>query len=420
MSIYKSVGAMLTPPESDKRLKVVHVIASVDPASGGPIEGILRSAEVWQERYLGERHIACLDRPDDPWVAQCPLKVFPLGAGFPAAGSRGRLVPWRRYGYAPRLARWIRDNARNYDAVIVNGLWNYAAFAARQGLANSNTPYFVFPHGMLDPWFRRAHPLKHLAKQAFWWINEGPLLNRAAATLFTSEEEKHLAEKVFRPYRLKAEVLGYGTADVQGDPAQQMAAFRQQVPALGSRPFLLFLSRIHPKKGCDLLIEAFAAIADAHPDLDLVIAGPDQTGWRATLERLALQKGIEARVHWPGMLTGDAKFGAYRAAEAFILPSHQENFGLVVAEAMACAKPVLITRQVNIWREVEASGGGIAGIDDLAGVTKMCRDFLALAPASRAAMGEAARRGFEAHFKIETAAVKLAALIRRTVAERNR
>lgn len=409
---------MLIPPESDRRLKVVHVIASVDPASGGPIEGILRSAEVWQDRYLGERHIACLDAPDDPWVLQCPLKVYPLGRGFPANGSYGRLVPWRRYGYAPRLARWIADHARDYDAVIVNGLWNYASFAARQGLAGTDTPYFVFPHGMLDPWFRRAHPLKHLAKQALWWVNEGPLLNRATATLFTSEEERVLAEKVFWPYRLNAEVLGYGTADLQGDAGQQIALFRQLLPALGSRPFFLFLSRIHPKKGCDLLIEAFAAISASHPDFDLVIAGPDQTGWRATLERLARQRGIESRIHWPGMLTGDAKFGAYHAAEAFVLPSHQENFGLVVAEAMACAKPVLITRQVNIWREVLSCGGGMAGPDDQPGVTNMLREFLALPPESRRAMGQAARRGFETHFKIETAAIKLAAIIRAAIAER--
>lgn len=409
---------MLTSPGSDRRLKVVHVIASVDPASGGPIEGILRSAEVWQERYLGERHIACLDRPDDPWVRLCPLPVFALGNGFPKTGSPGRLVPWQRYGYAPRLARWIRDNAAAYDAVIVNGLWNYAAFAARRGLAGRATPYFVFPHGMLDPWFRRAHPVKHLAKQALWWVNEGPLLRRAAATLFTSEEERHLAENVFWPYRLDATVLGYGTADVRGDAGEQVAAFRRLVPALGERPFLLFLSRLHPKKGCDLLIEAFAGLAADHPALDLVMAGPDQLGWRAALERRARQLGIDSRIHWPGMLTGDVKWGAFRAAEAFVLPSHQENFGLVVAEAMACAKPVLITRKVNIWREVEESGGGLVGSDDLRGVSGICRDFLALAPAAREAMGASARRGFETHFKIETAAVKLAALIRQTIEAR--
>lgn len=402
---------MLIASGNDRGLKVLHVIGSVDPASGGPIEGILRSSEIWRDRNLGERHIACLDLADDPCVAQCPLTVFAFGDK-----PRKSRIPWRRYGYSPRLPRWIRENARFYDAVIVNGLWNYAPFAARQALTGGKTPYFVFPHGMLDPWFRRAHPIKHLAKQTLWWFNEGPLLRGAAATLFTSEEERRLAENVFLPYRLRAEVLGYGTADVKGEAIPQMTAFRQLLPDLGDRPFLLFLSRIHPKKGCDLMIEAFATIAQAHPELDLVIAGPDPSGWRPALQRLAEQSGIHARLHWPGMLTGDAKWGAYRASEALILPSHQENFGLVVAEAMACSKPVLITRKVNIWREVEASGAGLTGNDDLAGVTELCREFLALSSAARRAMGDAARRGFEAHFKVETSAIKLAALIRQTVA----
>ena len=135
------------------------------------------------------------------------------------------------------------------------------------------------------------------------------------------------------------------------------------------RSYLLFLSRIHPKKGCDLLLQAFAKIAPAHPKLHLIMAGPDAVGMRKHLQTIVDQAGLTDRVHWPGMLKGDAKWGAFAVSEAFVLPSHQENFGIAVAEALACGRPVLISDQVNIAPEIEADGCGIVEPDTLEGTS---------------------------------------------------
>ena len=196
-----------------------------------------------------------------------------------------------------------------------------------------------------------------------------------------------------------------------GDKDAQIAAFRASLPALGERSFLLFLSRIHPKKGCDILIRAFARIASAYPDLDLVMAGPDQVGWRLTLEGIARVEGIAARVHWPGMVKGDVKWGAYRAAEAFVLPSHSENFGMVVAEALACNLPVLITKKVNIWREVEAGGGGLVSRDEVDDFTRILRKFLAMSDDEKNQMGGRSRAVFVEHFEINSVAKKMLDII---------
>nr|WP_244607755.1 glycosyltransferase [Bradyrhizobium vignae] len=288
-----------------------------------------------------------------------------------------------------------------YDCVVVNGLWNFSTFAASRVLPGSGVPYFVFTHGMLDPWFRDNFRAKHALKQCFWLFSEGRLLSRANAVLFTTQEERELASTMFWGFEYNKRVIGYGTSSPPPVTAAQEGSFRATVPQLKARSFLLFLSRIHPKKGCDLLIEAFSKLASEHSGTDIVIAGPDPSGMIDGLRKLAADCGIAERVHFPGMLTGEAKWGAFNCAEAFALPSHSENFGIVVAEALGCGTPVLLSNKVNIWREVEAAGAGFIEENSLEGTTSALSKFLNLAPEERQQMKLNARNCFEQYFNIE-------------------
>lgn len=391
-------------------MKLLHIIGSVNPSGGGPIEVILRLHDVTQDEIVHE--IVSLDNPDASFLSAFPIKTYALGSEPRRHASWMR--PLARYGYTPHAVPWLKENIRNYDCVIVHGLWNYSKFAASRVLPGGEVPYVVFPHGMLDPWFQQRYPLKRIAKQLSWWICEGPLMAGARSALFTAEEEKLRARNAFWGYRYKESIVGLGAADPPNEDGQ-MASFRAMLPSLGQRRFLLFLSRIHPKKGCNLLLDAFASLASEYPEIDLVVAGPDQVGLRATLEKYAAEHGIAHRIHWPGMLTGAAKWGAYRAAEAFILPSHQENFGIVIAEAAACSTPVLITNKVNIWREIEQSGGGFVENDDLAGVKRLLQRFLNLDGVQRAAMKQAVRRCFEDHFDMQSAGRSFLAAIKTAI-----
>ena len=309
-----------------------------------------------------------------------------------------------RFGYSPRLVGWLRRNAGRFDAVILHGLWNYASWGSWRALRNLPMPYFVFAHGMLDPWFRDSYPVKHMAKQLYWRFAEGRVLRDARSVLFTCEEERVRARGQFWGPGYRERVVLLGTSEPPADIDRQDAAFDAAFPALQRKRFLLFMGRIHPKKGCDILIQAFAAAGGERQDLDLVIAGPDQVGWKTDLLRMANRLGISERVHWPGMLKGDLKWGAYRNADAMILPSHQENFGFVVAEAMACSTPVLISNKVNTWREVDSALAGFVEADDLHGTQTLLRRFWALSEEDRKKMREAARRGFEQYFDVEVAA----------------
>lgn len=381
---------------------ILHIIASVDPRGGGPIEGVVQQA-LKRTGPEFDVQIASLDAPDDPWVLACPVKVFALGRRRNVNEAWARKIPWYRYGYQSAIVPWLKQNISRYDVVVVNGLWNYATMAARRALVGSSVPYVVFTHGMLDPWFKKVAPFKSLLKQVFWLFCEGPLLNSAKYVLFTTEDERIVSRNAFVPYRVQERVVGYGTADIAGDAAMQIKTFRQALSLPDDRRYVLYLSRIHPKKGVDNLVRAFGEAASHHRDIDLVIAGPDQTEWIPALKEIAKNYGIENRIHWPGMLTGDAKWGAYRGCEAFILPSHQENFGIVVAEALAAGKPVLISNKVQIWREVADAQAGFVEADDLEGTTRLVEQFLDLPKSEVQRTGDRARKLFLEKFEISIA-----------------
>jgi glycosyltransferase involved in cell wall biosynthesis len=193
-------------------------------------------------------------------------------------------------------------------------------------------------------------------------------------------------------------VVGYGTSAPPGNAEQQREQFLSRFPQLRGQRILLFLSRIHPKKGVDLLLEAFAAVASADPRLQLVIAGPDQVGWQAQLQQRATALGIADRITWPGMLSGDLKWGAFRTAELFCLPSHQENFGIVVAEALACGLPVAIAEPVNISSEVAGAYAGLVHADTATGTTGALRQWLTLSAADQVQMSKRGLQLFEERF----------------------
>jgi glycosyltransferase involved in cell wall biosynthesis len=375
-------------------MKILHVIASVDPEGGGPIE---------YARVLAERHEAIghtcgfvtLDPKTAGFLTDFPFEVHCTGAG------RGFFADGRTFGAK------VAAVSKNYDVAIVHGLWNVATIAGHRALNAAEVPWVIFTHGMLDPYFRRIKPVKHWIKQIFWTLWQGRVLSGAQAVLFTCEDEQRLAQKAFLGHQnYTGKVVAFCASDqripeVDLDLGRQ--AFRRAVPRLEKRDYFLFLSRIHPKKACDNLIEAFARVALMAPELDLVFAGPDQNGWQAELVTLAERLGISHRVHWAGMLQGSTKSAAFADAKAFTLPSHQENFGLVVAEALSLGTPVLISNKVNIWREIIDDGAGLAGLDTVEATVEVLSTFLSQRSEEAVIMKAAARPCYEQRFSVGAA-----------------
>ncbi len=391
--------AECTSTNSASSFKLLHVIASMETIHGGPPEAIRQlSQTLAKEGHYSEA--ACLDRPGRFETDESELKIHALGPGL------------GKYHYSRSFIPWLRANVGRFDFVIAHDVWQYPCLATWRALRYSTTPYFVFTHGMLDPWFRRTFPLKHLKKAAYWRAAGYPILRDARGVFFTSEAEQHLASQSFRPYECKGLTLGFGTTGAPGDPIDLKRGFLDAFPELRGQKLLLYLSRVHPKKGLDLLIEAFAKARDNDNHLQLVIAGPFDKEWKAHLERQASHLGVATRITWTGLLTNQQKWGAFYASEVFCLPSHQENFALVVTEALSCGLPVLISDKVNIWREIESARAGFVGNDDISGTTQCLARWLALSPDEQNAMRQCARNCFNRSFKLETAAQVLIKALR--------
>jgi glycosyltransferase involved in cell wall biosynthesis len=332
-------------------IDITHVIPYMHPSAGGPpvvVDRMCRrlAGRGWTNRVVTTDALA-RELPTD-WTAEYgqdyDLTVFP---------SRGPGV----FSYSPHLAASIDRLVAESRLVHIHTLWTYPGWAAARACRRQNVPFVVMPHGMLDP---NSLHRKWIKKQLYGRLVEWPQLRAAAAMVYTHEEERRLAEGSVRG--LPAGFLVPLGADPPPEqPREQLAeAFFQRLPHLRGRKLVLFLSRLHPKKGLDLLIPAFRIVVQRHPDAHLALIGPGEDGYVATLRRLVEQEGLAGCATFTGPMLGQAKWEAMAASAVLVLPSYQENFALAVAEGMRMGLPVVLSRRINIWSDVVEASAGIA------------------------------------------------------------
>lgn len=386
-------------------MKILRVVASMNPQQGGVVEAVNQAAlsfnnEKWQMDVL------CLDDPNAPWIAKNKnYAIHAIGVGKSA------------YGLHFSYLFWLYKNAKNYEVVIIDGLWQFLVVGGYL-LSFLKVPYCVFVHGMLSPYFNQFK-LKRLKKMPFWFLIERNVISLANATIFTCAEELYLAKQSMPYYRANSKVSTLGVKENGKSKSELCSYFFHEFSELKDKRYFLFLSRIHPIKGIDLLIDALGQIKNLPDDFILAIAGPDSTGFKAKLVEQIKKLGLDDRVVWLGMLNDDIKWGAYHAAEVFILPSHQENFGIVVAEALSTSTPVLVTNKVNIWREILETEAGFVENDDVEGVEKLLLKWLDLTASEKQDMRGKASSCYQNNFSIESAVSDLEKVLLDVVAAKD-
>lgn len=420
-------------------MNVLHIISSMDPRLGGVCQALKTLAGRLVEKGV-YCEIASLDDPYQPFLSETGVRINALG---PAKS------PWQ---YSSRFVPWLNKNLGRFNVVVLHGLWLYSSYAAYRAVRLFNkrnqiahgpscpkVRFYVMPHGMLDPYFQKApeRRLKAIRNYFYYKLIEQKVINKADEIFFASAEECRLAATTFKPYHpRRTRIIGLGIEPPPASTLQMQLAFAKLCPNLGKSPYLLYLGRIHEKKGLDLLIHAYANHVRsafcyfqrctgilAHFEqpvirmkdkfeksvLHLVVAGPglDSAYGRYILDLLSRRPELKGLVHFPGMLTHDAKWGAFYGCEAFVLTSHQENFGIAIVEALACAKPVLISDQVNIWKEVKASGGGLITQDTLMGVHHVLQQWTRLSKTAKLKVSRQARLTYLKNFSVDGIANRL-------------
>lgn len=336
-------------------MKITHVVPYMHPNAGGPPVVVDRLCRQLAARGHNVRVITtdALAEGDRGWERNYADAGYQLDIHH--ASGKGA------FAYSRSLADGIRAAAVESDLVHLHTVWTYPTLRAAWVCRKLGVPYVVMPHGMLDPNSVRR---KRVKKWLYAKFVEGPNLRRAAGLVYTHAEEERLARQTV--VGLPRGWIVPLAADEPPDVERRVLAeeFFAQHSDLAGRKVILFLGRLHPKKGLDLLIPAFAELSRRESDVQLVLVGPGDANYVAGLQAEAAKRGIAERVAFLGPLAGRVKWAAYAAATVFALPSYQENFAITVVEAMSVGTPVLLSPHVNIYQEVkEADAGIISSLD---------------------------------------------------------
>jgi glycosyltransferase involved in cell wall biosynthesis len=328
--------------------RCVHFIREIRSELGGVVTAVLDLSQAMAARGHRVTIMTC-DAQDVPqeWrgPGQWPTVVEAPHSRF----SKGILS-------RPGVARFS-DSLSDADIVHLHTPWELANFQLAPQITRRGKPYVVTPHGMLDHYTMSQ---KRLKKRVFLALRGRSLFRNATTVHFTAQAEMDQALH-YVPVTGRSAVISclLDLSAYRELPGPDAAL--QTFPQIRADAFkILFLSRVHPKKGVDRLIQAGAELKrrGAKP-FQLLVAGPGDESYLAGLKRLAADLGVGDVIHFLGMVRGVVKRSLYQAADVFALPTHQENFGLVLAEAMACGTPVVTTRGADIWQELQQGGAQI-------------------------------------------------------------
>jgi glycosyltransferase involved in cell wall biosynthesis len=328
-------------------MKITHYFCKMRLEDGGPVRGVLDLTAA-MKRLGHEVTLVTADDTDVPGAWKSPSKEFPLCRRIAAPAIRGGF-------YSRSQKSVLHDAVRGSDVAHVHGVWTPANLQIARACRTLGIPYVWSLRGTLDDWSMGERTLK---KRAYLALGGRSGLEHAAFCHCTAQDEARQSHKWFPRGRARVipNLLDLTPFAELPGPALAREKF---APLRSGRPSILFLSRLHYKKGIPLLIEAADLLRARGVDAEVLIAGTGEDSYREELAGMIRRRGLQDRVHLVGFVSGALKLSLYQASDLFVLPTSQENFGFVLFEALACGTPLITTRGVDTWPELEASGGGV-------------------------------------------------------------
>lgn len=329
-------------------MKILHVIATLDPSTGGP--PIIATRLVAAMARAG--HDVGIFSYDSPGRNEAVGKMLAGVPGFDQVKVRNAPLGGRAEKiFASAAKSVLKEIVPQYQIVHIHGVWDPMLVAASKVAAANRIPFVVTPHGMLDPWSLSQRALK---KNLALTLSTRPMLNRAAFVHWGNRDEVKLTEHL--GITAKGVIVGNGIFIEELENRPPIGTFRAKWPALGDAPFALFLARLHFKKGLDILADALGIVKTLAPQLHVVVAGPDD-GMQSEFEKRIKAHGVADRVHITGPIYGQEKLAALTDATMFVLPSRQEGFSVGITEALACGLPVVATEACHFPEVAEVNAG---------------------------------------------------------------
>jgi len=310
---------------------------------------------------------------------------------------------WPRSWFrSPELAKTLNDEITSFDLIEVNGIWEYTVFKTARIARRADIPYVIRPTGVFThPWRYRT-----LKKQLYLAMIGRSVLKKAACLHVASQKEAEGCLKA--GFQTPITIIPNGIDPKVFEKLPNPREAEDRWPILKDRRVILFLSRISQEKGLDQCIPAMRDLLNigGFGDTLLVIAGPDHKGYMAKLKDLLACYKLEKFVFFPGMVHGREKLALYRRADIFVLPSYSENFGIVVAEALACGTPVITTTGTP-WKELQEVDAGRWIAPERGPLAEALRELLEMSAQTREAMGQRGRKLVFERYSWEKAARKL-------------
>ena len=391
-------------------LRVLHVIPSVSPSQGGPSFALPLFAKAAAER--GATITVSTTDDDGPGAhLDVPLNQFVPGPGGATC------IYFRKnteaYKVSLGLARWLRHHVAEYDVVHIHALFSFSSYVAARAARRAGVPYVVRPLGVLNRWGMENR--RRMLKQWSLKLVELPILRSAAAIHYTAEAERREAAGAHPDIASVRSVVI--PIPIESAPRSTLNEAHRRFPITASRRVILFLSRLHVKKGIELLLRAFAQVRAKFPDALLVVAGNGEPGYVETLRETASRLGCERDVFWPGFVAGEDKTALLASATLFVLPSFSENFGIAAAEALAAGVPCILSDQIAIARDAGQESAAIVVPCDEAAIATAIGQLLE-SETVREQLGQAGRAFIARHFSIEAVGATLIELYASMVKER--
>jgi len=378
-------------------MRVLHVIPSVAERSGGPATAIVPMCRALKQEGIevllvstnaGMDHNESLSE-----YKGIPAMFFPTQLGD-------------SFKYSRPLSSWLNSNIQQFDVAHIHAVFNHSSIAAAHVCQRARVPYVVRPLGTLEPW---SMTQKSIRKRVFWQVSGKGMLRRAAAVHYTTEAEKLSTERLLGLNHGKVIALGI---EANSATSPTPATLEQHFPELATGPYALVLSRLHPKKGLDVLIDAFLSLIQVQKFAHwrLVIAGDGPADYVLKLKATARSS---SQILFTGWLDGEMKDAVLGGASLLVLPSHQENFGLCVMEALSHSVPVLVSPHVNLAEEIVlANAGWIATVDKNSLVSRLAEALSDEEERSR--RGQAGKQ-LSKKYSWDTAAKSLVALYKELI-----